>query len=188
MIHWFVAHTRYGAEERAASRLPTWIETYIPKFKRRYRGEKRNYFEPKVLFPCYPFVRLDLDQPGWHDALYEAGMFGLLGANGEPLPLIEREITRIKSREINGFIDLGEPAEFRRGDRVKLRNGGPFDIPGVVQYIDDRGRVSVLMQLFGRATVALIPSRRLEPADNQMTVKFPNSPATTNQRLSHLYT
>ena len=183
MIHWFVAHTRYGAEERTASRLPPdTFETYVPKFKKRYTGEKRNYYEPRVLFPTYPFVRFDPNQSGWHDALALAGIRWLLGDSEGPIPLRDREIASLKARENKGFVDTGEPAEFQRGDRVKLRNGSIVDILGRVQYMDERGRVSVLVEMFGRATVALIPSRRLEPADNQMTVKFRNSPAISPSR------
>ena len=183
MINWYAAYCRYGSESHAEERL-NWqgFETYLPMFKKKFIGVKRAYYEPRPLFPTYVFVRFDIDRNGWRDILSTGGVRGLV-ANGHgelPVALPERAVIQLKAREHGGYVTFENKPKFHNGQWVKITDGPFLDNLAQVAYLDDQERVAVLLNLFGRATVAHLLSCHLEPADNQMTVNSGRSP----QRIS----
>ena len=75
-----------------------------------------------------------------------------------------------------GYVQFEEPRRLLVGQRVKVLEGPWFDNFGELQYLDDRERAKVLLEIFGRKTVVQLLSCHLEPADNQMTVNSGRSP------------
>ena len=178
-MNWYAVYTRYGREFYVEERL-NWqaFETYLPMFKKKFIGAKRAYYEPRPLFPTYLFVRLDLNKNGWGNVLSTSGVRGLVanGRGDNPIAVSELAINSIKSREAMGYVQFKEPRRLLVGQRVKVLEGPWFDNFGELQYLDDRERAKVLLEIFGRKTIVQLLSCHLEPADNQMTVNSGRSP------------
>jgi transcriptional antiterminator NusG len=79
------------------------------------------------------------------------GVTGFVGSGSKPTPLEEAEVNQIlKQMEAEApRVRVG----FRKGQSVRVTNGPFIDFVGVVDDISpDKGKVKVLLSLFGRET------------------------------------
>lgn len=158
---WFVVHTYSGYEERVKKNLeqrikymdsggeisqviiPTEVEIEVKN------GQRRNV--DKKILPGYILVQMELSDQSWNIVRNTPGVTGFVGSGNKPTPLEEEEVNKIlKQMEAEApRVRVG----FRKGQSVRV-TGGPFiDFVGVVDEISvDKGRVKVLLSLFGRET------------------------------------
>ena len=114
---------------------------------------KRRVTEQK-LFPGYLLVQMVLNDETWFLVRNVSGVGDFTGTAGKPIPLGDAEAARIVQQQQDVVV---EPARslpvFNLGDRVKICDGGFEGFTGVVGSVDDSsGRVSVLIEIFGRPT------------------------------------
>jgi transcriptional antiterminator NusG len=83
------------------------------------------------------------------------GVGDFTGAAGKPIPMKDEEIRKMLGQEVK----KDEPSapkikmQFATGDRVKIKEGGFDGFEGMVDKIDETsGKVSVLVEIFGRST------------------------------------
>jgi transcriptional antiterminator NusG len=158
---WFVVHTYSGYEERVKKNLeqrikymdsggeisqviiPTEVEIEVKN------GQRRNV--DKKILPGYILVQMELSDQSWNIVRNTPGVTGFVGSGNKPTPLEEEEVNKIlKQMEAEApRVRVG----FRKGQSVRV-TGGPFiDFVGVVDEISvDKGKVKVLLSLFGRET------------------------------------
>jgi len=169
---WYVVHTYSGHEQKVVKNLEQKIEALglegkieellIPTRKKIVAsGGGRKEVEER-LFPGYILLRMVVDDETWPVVRNTAGVTGFVGASGRPAPLQEDEVGSIKE-----FVKL-EPAKFeakfRKGDGVKVIDGAFSDFVGKVQEIDnEKGRLKVLVSIFGRETPVDLDFLQVEP-------------------------
>ena len=158
---WFVVHTYSGYEERVKKNLeqrikymdsgdeisqviiPTEVEIEVKN------GQRRNV--DKKILPGYILVQMKLSDQSWNIVRNTPGVTGFVGSGNKPTPLEEGEVSQIlKQMEAEApRVRVG----FRKGQSVRVTNGPFIDFVGVVDEISlEKGKVKVLLSLFGRET------------------------------------
>jgi transcriptional antiterminator NusG len=158
---WYVVHTYSGYEERVKKNLeqrikymdsegeisqvviPTEVEIEVKD------GQRRNV--DKKILPGYILVQMKLSDQSWNIVRNTPGVTGFVGSGSKPTPLEEGEVSQIlKQMEAEApRVRVG----FRKGQSVRVTNGPFIDFVGVVDEISlDKGKVKVLLSLFGRET------------------------------------
>jgi transcriptional antiterminator NusG len=171
-IEWYAVHTYVGHEERVkenvmqrarslgiADRIYQVIVPSEETVEHRDGGKKE--VVRRKLFPGYVFVQMDLgdnpDEPNeaWEVVRNTPGVTGFVGTATRAVPLTPDEEARILGTL--GMTGAREKPKlkitFSVGDMVQV-TAGPFaDFTGVVSDLDpDKGKVKVLVSIFGRET------------------------------------
>jgi transcriptional antiterminator NusG len=160
-LQWYVVHTASGHENKVASTLRQRIEAgglkeqiaevLVPTRNKVVveAGQKKEIQER--LFPGYILVKMHLNDSSWQVVRNTAGITGFVGLGNEPTPLPEKEVQAVLK-----FMKMEAPkfeAKFAVGDSVKIIDGPFTDFLGKVEEIDkERGKVKVLVSIFGRET------------------------------------
>lgn len=158
---WFVVHTYSGHENKVAHALKQRVETMnltdkvleilIPtQNKIRISKGKKQTVAEKV-FPGYLLVKMILTDNSWLTVRTTPGVTGFVGAGNKPTSLPDKEVKAILK-----FMEMEAPkykASFSVGEAVKIIEGPFADFLGTVDHIDDeKGKVRVLVSIFGRET------------------------------------
>lgn len=115
-------------------------------------GKKRTY--KRKLYPGYLMVQMEINEDTWFLVRETPGIGDFTGAGGHPTPMNPREVQAILAKQ-EEKPDQQEKVKinFRIGDRVKIREGTFESFEGEVSNIDEtNGRVTVLINIFGRST------------------------------------
>jgi len=168
---WFVIHTYSGYEDAVAKNLKQRIESLgmedkifnviVPREKKiKIKNGKREVIEEKI-YPGYVMVEMIVTDDSWYVVRNTPNVTGFIGAGTVPIPVSEKEVISLKEK-----INADEPEykiEFVEGDLVKI-NDGPFkDFEGKVSDVDkERGKVKVLVNMFGRDTPVELDSLQIK--------------------------
>ncbi|MCR4413888.1 MAG: transcription termination/antitermination protein NusG [Thermoguttaceae bacterium] len=115
-------------------------------------GKKRTY--KRKLYPGYLVVQMEINEDTWFLVRETPGIGDFTGAGGHPTPMNPREVQAILAKQ-EEKPDQQEKVKinFRVGDRVKIKEGTFENFEGEVSNIDEtNGRVTVLINIFGRST------------------------------------
>jgi transcription termination/antitermination protein NusG len=165
---WYAIHTYAGYEEAVARYLKQRVESLsmedkifavvVPKEKRiKVKGGKRHTVEEKI-YPGYVLVDMILAEDSWYVVRNTPRVTGFVGAdNTTPTPLSKEEVDSLLNRM--GRDETKFNVDLRTGDLVKITDGPFKDYDGKVAEIDEeRGRVKVLVPIFGRDTAVDLDS------------------------------
>src|SRR5215470_7927292 len=123
MAFWCVARLQVHREALALHCLGlAGFATFYPRLRdRRIRHGRRVELRPP-LFPGYAFILIQLQ---WHAARWAPGTLGLIMDGVRPAHVPDAVIAEIRSREVDGLIELAPLLPLRRGARVRILRG-PF--------------------------------------------------------------
>ena len=159
--NWFVVHTYSGYEERVKKNLeqrikfmdsaeeigdiiiPTEVEIEVKN------GQRRNV--DKKILPGYILIKMNMSDQSWNIVRNTPGVTGFVGSGTKPTSLLEGEVNQILKQMAaeTPKVKVG----FRKGQSVRVTSGPFIDFVGVVDEIStDKGKVKVLLSLFGRET------------------------------------
>ena len=158
---WYAIHTYSGYESAVQRNLKQRIESLgmenkifdvvVPTEKKiRVKGGKRVVEEEKI-YPGYILVLMNVDDDSWFVVRNTPRVTGFVGAGNTPVPMDEVEVgtlmKRMNAEAPKHRIDL------MKDDPVVIADGPFKDLEGKVGDIDeDRGKVKVLVSMFGRET------------------------------------
>lgn len=120
------------------------------------RGGKKRVREQK-LYPGYIMVQMILNDDTWYLVRDTTGVGDFTGAAGEPHAMEEHEVERMlgleKEKETGGDEPTRVRIDFKVGEVVKIKAGAFESFEGEIEAIDDTtGKISVLIEIFGRPT------------------------------------
>jgi transcriptional antiterminator NusG len=158
---WYAIHTQVGYEDRVAENLKKRIQSLgmedkifnviVPKEKKIKIKKGRKYVVEEKIYPGYVLVEMIVTDDSWYVVRNTPNVTGFLGAGTVPIALSKEEIERILKK-----MEVKEPQykiDLKEGDLVKIVDGPFKDFEGKVSEIDEeKGRVRVLINLFGRET------------------------------------
>ncbi len=158
---WYVVHTYSGHEQKVAAGLTQRtksmnltehiLEILIPTQNKIQIRKGQKYSVKEKLFPGYMLVKLILSDDSWLAVRTTQGVTGFVGVGNKPTPLPKSEVQNIMK-----FMKMEAPkykATFSVGEAVKIIEGPFADFLGSVESIDnERGKVKVLVSIFGRET------------------------------------
>lgn len=106
----------------------------------------------KKLWPGYILVHMNLTDDAWMFVRNTSGVLGFLGGD-KPSPLTQREVDEILSELQEKKKSVVHKHNISVGDMVKIVDGVFVNFTGTVTDVfHDKGRVSVLVSIFGRDT------------------------------------
>jgi transcriptional antiterminator NusG len=110
--------------------------------------------QDRKLFPGYIMIQMILNDDTWYLVRDTGGVGDFAGAAGKPLPMEQHEVDRMLGRaEQQVGAAPKVKIQFSVGDVVKIREGTFENFEGAVEGIDEHnGKVSVLIEIFGRST------------------------------------
>jgi len=159
---WYVVHTYSGYEKKVKESLQNRIETegmqdffgevLIPSetVVEMRKGKKRT--GTRSFFPGYLLVEMELDDRTWHLVRHTPKVTGFVGGK-TPAPIPDSEVGEIKAQMAEGRIKPKPKVTFVEGEHVRVTDGPFSNFNGVVDSIKpDKGKVVVLVSIFGRAT------------------------------------
>ena len=159
--NWYAIHTYSGYEDNVAHSLKQRIESLgyedkifnvlVPKEKKiKIRSGKREVMEEKI-YPGYVLVEMIVTDDSWYVVRNTPNVTGFIGAGVIPTPLSNEEVETLMKRM--GVEEPKYKLEVVVGDNVKITDGPFKDFDGRVAEVDEeRGRIKVLVTMFGRET------------------------------------
>jgi len=115
------------------------------------RGQKVN--SERKVFPGYVLAKMDMSDQIWHLVKDTPKVTGFLGGGNKPVPISEKEATRLMTQLQEGIEKPRAAISFEIGEKVKVMEGPFATFEGMVEEIDEaKGRVKVSVSIFGRAT------------------------------------
>lgn len=182
-MRWFVLRVASNKEDkvRAALERKVTIEgledhvgrILVPTVKeRRMRGGQVKVSERK-LYPGYVFVEMGTESDGsvhegvWFMTKEATGAGDFIASDGKPIPMSEKDAANVlaacqKSEEAPGLSGM----DLKKGELVKITEGSFESYEGEVESVDQRrGMVTVVLEVFGRATPVEVEYWQLEKLD-----------------------
>jgi transcription termination/antitermination protein NusG len=106
----------------------------------------------KRLWPGYLLVKMIMNDDSWQYIKNTAGVIDFLGGD-KPTALTDREVDEILKDLEDKKKKITQKHKFEIGDRVKITDGVFVNFIGTVSEVfHDKGRLSVLVSIFGRDT------------------------------------
>ena len=158
---WYAIHTYSGYEERVKKNLEQRIkfmdtkddisQVVIPTEQEVEvkSGQRRNI--TKKILPAYVLVQMKMSDQSWDIVRNTPGVTGFVSSGNKPVPLSPKEVDQILKQMTaeTPKVKVG----FRKGQSVRVIDGPFIDSVGVVdEIIPEKGKVKVLLSLFGRET------------------------------------
>ena len=178
---WFVIQTLSGHENKVRDTINRQLrmgdqvnvyEALIPENKVKEIRRGKAVTVTKKFFPGYVLVRMDLynadgtvDEKAWYFVRSVQGVLGFLGDATRPTPLTEQEFL-----DMNPALNEESAAPVlvigvKVGDIVRIKDGAFMGYEGNVTAIDEtRGRLTVVILIFGRSTPVELEFWQVEPA------------------------
>ena len=158
---WFVVHTYSGYEERVRKNLEQRMklmdsgddifEIIVPTEEEiEVRGGQKRTVARKIL-PGYVLVRMKMGDKSWNVVRNTPGVTGFVGSGSKPVPLRNEEVDQVLKHMTAEAprVKVG----FKQGQSVRVIDGPFTDFVGIVdEIITGKGKVKVLLSLFGRDT------------------------------------
>ena len=156
-LKWYVAHTYSGYENTVAASIEKSVENRnmkdlitevnIPMETVTEITDNGPKTVDRKVFPGYVLVKMVMTDETWHLVRNIRGVTGFVGTADKALPLTDDEIAAlgVEKREV--------VVSYKVGDNVKITDGALESFIGTVDELDlDRGKVRVVVSMFGRET------------------------------------
>ena len=161
---WYVVHTYSGYEQKAKAALEERVralgmqdkigEVLVPleRVQELGKGGQRKISSRKF-FPGYIFVNMELTDETWHVVKNTPKITGFVGHATAPPEVSESEVRQITDQMQEGALRPKPKVLFEVGEAVKVVDGPFQDFNGTVEEVrPEKGKVRVLISIFGRAT------------------------------------
>ncbi len=172
---WYIIHVYSGFEKKVRDAIKEqaqqkglahlFDEILVPmeEVVEVVRGKK--VATERKFFPGYVLVKMELNDETWSLVRNIGKVTGFLGPGGKPSPISDAEAQRI----INQMVEVKEHPKrtitFVPGDQVRVSEGPFASFSGTVEEVDEaKGRLKVLVSIFGRATPVELEYSQVERA------------------------
>jgi transcriptional antiterminator NusG len=172
---WYIVHTYSGHEAKAMRALLERAksmghdadfdevlipeETVVEMVKGQKRTSKRKYF------PGYILVRMALNDETWHIVRGTPKITGFVGGDKNPPPISDEEVARMTQQIKEGASKPKPKIMFEEGENVRVVDGPFVNFSGFVdEVMQDKEKLRVMVQVFGRATPVVLDYTNVEKA------------------------
>lgn len=172
---WYIVHTYSGQEQRAKKGLlerarsfdleDYFDEVLIPEESvvEMVKGQKRT--SKRKFFPGYILVRMDLNDETWHIVKGTPKVTGFVGGGEKPPSISDEEVARMTQRIKEGAVKPKPKIQFDDGESVRVISGPFANFSGYVdEVLEDKEKLRVMVQVFGRATPVVLDYTNVEKA------------------------
>lgn len=171
---WYVIHTYSGYENKVSANLERKVHSLgmeneifrivIPMENEvEIKDGKKRSVQRKV-FPGYVLVEMIVNDRSWYAVRNTPGVTGFVGSGSKPIPLTDDEVRQIMRSM--GVEESRPKIDFQLHQLVRLKTGPFADCVGKVSEInEERGKLKVLVDMFGRETPVEIDFTQVEEAE-----------------------
>ncbi len=162
-MNWYVVHTYSGFENKAKTALEERIrslkmqdffeEVIVPEENvvELVKGQKKT--TKRRFFPGYILIKMVLSDETWHVVKDTPRITGFVGDRVKPIPVPESEVKKMTNRIAEGQSKPRPRVSFNEGENVRVIEGPFSNFNGTVEEVNaDKGKVKVLVSIFGRST------------------------------------
>jgi transcriptional antiterminator NusG len=163
---WYAVHTYSGFENKVKKSLEERArqealeeqlgEILIPmeQVVEMVKGEKKT--SKRKFFPGYVLVQMEMNDRTWHLVKGTPKVTGFVGNAKRPEEVVairDDEVSRLTAQISEGTLKPKPKVQFDEGDQVRVIDGPFANFNGTVEEVKpDKGKVRVLVSIFGRAT------------------------------------
>ena len=162
-LKWYVVHTYSGFENKVKQLLlerakllgieECFGEVLVPEENvvELVKGQKRTF--KRRFFSGYILVEMSLNEKTWHIVRQIPKVTGFVGEGMTPTSVPGEDIDRIKRQIEEGAGKPKPKVAYEKGELVRVVDGPFINFTGAVDEVKpERGKVRVLVSIFGRAT------------------------------------
>src|ERR1700742_1457744 len=125
------------------------------------RGRKVN--AERKFFPGYVLVKMEMSDEAYHLIKNTPKVTGFLGSGSKPMPVSEKEVSRIIGAIEEGVERPKPTVTFEIGENVRITDSNFAGFNGQVEQVDEeRARLRVTVSIFGRATPVELEYNQVE--------------------------
>ena len=172
---WYIVHTYSGQETRAKKALlerartlgfdEQFDEVLVPEESvvEIVGGQKRT--SKRKFFPGYIIVHMELNDETWHVVKGTPKITGFVGNATDPPAITDEEVARMTQRIKEGAVKPKPLIRFEDGENVRVTTGPFANFSGFVdEVMEDKEKLRVMVQVFGRATPVVLDYSNVEKA------------------------
>lgn len=172
---WYVIHTYSGHENKVKVGLEERLEAagmreqvgqiLVPtEDVVEIKGGKRRISSRKF-FPGYLLIEMEMGDDIWYVIKNTPKVTGFLGGAKEPTPLSDEEVAQILEHMRGETAEPKPKVLFELGENVRVVDGPFTNFTGVIREVNpERGKLKVMVSIFGRATPVELEFLQVEPA------------------------
>lgn len=184
--NWYVLHTYSGYEMKVQQNLSSRMvsmgmednifEILVPEQEVYEQKDGEMVKKAKKSFPGYVLVQMIMSDEAWYVVRNTPGVTGFVGSHGagsKPSPLLPEEVDEVfrgmgvNPRKVDISLELGE--------LVEIIGGAFAGMEGLVTGIDeDKGKVTVSVEMFGRETDTELDYSQLNQIDIEKKDNYQN--------------
>ena len=171
---WYVIHTYSGYENKVKANLERKVHSLgmenevfnivIPMENEiEVKDGKKRSVQRKV-FPGYVLVEMIVNDRSWYAVRNTPGVTGFVGSGTKPIPLTDEEVKQIMRSM--GVEESRPKIDLQLQQIVRLKSG-PFAgcLGSVSEINEERGKLKVLVDMFGRETPVEVDFTQVEEAE-----------------------
>lgn len=162
MSKWYVVQVLSTHEKKAKKALEEHLEIkgmadyieeiLLPTENVSEVKKGQQHIVEKRLWPGYLIIKMRLTDDSWQYVKNTNGIIDFLGGD-KPVPLTDQEVHDILRDLEDKKQKVTQKHKFDVGDRVKITDGVFVNFIGtVIEVFHDKGRLSVMVSIFGRDT------------------------------------
>ena len=172
-LKWYIIHTYSGFEQKVRSAIlerakARGLDQYIANVlvptetvEEMVKGERR--LSSRKFYPGYVLVQMEMNDETWHLVKDTPKVTGFIGSKEEPVAIPGEDAAKIIFQMQEGVLRPKPKIKFETGDKVQVTEGPFANFTGVVDEVrPDRGRVRVMISVFGRPTPVELEFTQLE--------------------------
>jgi transcriptional antiterminator NusG len=173
---WYIVNVHTGCENMAKSAIEERIRSHkveeqfgeilIPSENvvQLVKGQKQT--KSRKFFPGYIFVNMALSDETWHLVRHSSKVTGFVGGQKTRPPEVpEAEVLRVTQQMAVGAEKPRAKINFSQGESVTVVDGPFSNFAGTVEEInEEKGKVKVLVSIFGRPTPVELDFIQVEKA------------------------
>lgn len=160
---WYVVHTYSGHENKVKENLEKMIKAsdisdhygqiIVPTEEVAEMKKGKKTITTKKFFPSYILIEMHMTDESWHLVNDMPGVTSFVGTTSGPQPLSKAEVERILGRMDTEKQTIIPEIPFTLGEHIRIKDGPFSDFTGIIDEINaDRGKLKVLVSIFGRET------------------------------------
>lgn len=174
---WYVVNVQTGCESTAKSAIEERVRSQkmeeffgdilIPSENvvQLVKGQKQT--KSRKFFPGYIFIKMNLTDESWHLVKHSSKVSGFVGGGPKTRPpeVPEAEVLRVTQQMTVGAEKPRAKIKFTIGENVTVVDGPFSNFNGTVEDInEEKGKVKVLVSIFGRPTPVELDFIQVEKA------------------------
>lgn len=161
---WYLVYCKPRQEVTARLNLERQAyRTYLPLMRQARRRNGRKVSVIAAMFPRYLFIRLNEETDNWGPIRSTLGVVSVVRFGQTPAAVPDALIEFLRKREDADGVQMLPAEQYRVGEKIRITEGGFAGYEGIFLARSGRDRVTVLLQILGRATRASVDLGAIEP-------------------------